>query len=120
MTDPEVRGELLRLELAIARRDLATIPDGYEGVLDDRFREIGASVRTWSRAETLGALATAAPADVVIDGFAAEAVAEGLVLVTYDIGGARPTNRSSLWVRDGGGRWRLRFHQGTRVPDGTP
>jgi hypothetical protein len=36
------------------------------------------------------------------------------MLVLFETGGDHPASRSSLWVRDRG-RWRLRFHQATRV-----
>jgi ribonuclease HI len=108
----DLRDELLRLELAIARRDEAAISGGYAAVLDDAFRETGASGRAWTRTEMLEALAAASPSDVAIEGFAIERLGNGVVLATYESGGARPSRRASIWVLDGN-RWRLRFHQGT-------
>ncbi len=57
-------------------------------------------------------LERAAPHEVVIEGFAVEELAPGVILATYDTGGARPARRTSIWVLDDG-RWRIRFHQGT-------
>lgn len=118
---------LLALELALARRDEAAIPGGYEAVLDERFAEIGSSGRTWTRDAMLGELRAAGASDrpaVAIAGFAAEAVGAGLILVRYETvaetsGDDRPARarRSSLWVTDGR-RWRMRFHQGTPLPGG--
>lgn len=112
MIDAALADELLRLELAIARRDRDALPGGYESVLDDAFRETGASGRAWTRGEMLEALEGAAPAVVEIEAFAIERLADGVALATYDTGGARPARRASIWIH-AGGRWRLRYHQGT-------
>jgi ribonuclease HI len=112
MTDDALRDGLLRLELALARRDRAGLPGGYAAVLDAGFRENGASGRPWSRDEALAMLEVAGRSDVVIDAFEIERLGEGVVLATYDVVGERPSRRASIWVRDGE-RWRLRFHQGT-------
>ena len=47
----------------------------------------------------------------------AEALAGGVALLTYRIGGRGGSLRSSVWVHDPGPGWRLRFHQGTPAPD---
>jgi ribonuclease HI len=110
--DDELAAELLRLETAIAARDEAALDGGYAAVLHEAFGEIGASGRHWSRAETLALLNGAPRTAVEIREFHVSHVADGVVLALYETGGVRPARRSSLWVRDGG-RWRLRFHQGT-------
>ena len=112
MTDDVLRDELLRLERALAGRDRDALPGGYAAVLDDAFREIGASGRAWTRDDTLAMLEDAAPSAVEIEAFAIERLADGVVLATYDTGGSRPARRSSIWIHDGA-RWRIRYHQGT-------
>jgi ribonuclease HI len=108
-----LRVELLRLELAVAQRRVADLPGGsYEALIHESFHETGASGRSWTRELMVAALAAAAPTDVAIERFEIEAVADGVMLATYDTGGDRPARRASIWVQDGG-RWRLRFHQGT-------
>ena len=109
----ELRAVLLRLERAIAERRLDDLPaGGYQAVIHEAFHETGASGRRWSREATLAALNAADVAEVPISGFDVDRIAPDCALVTYDIGGPRPTRRASLWVRDGT-RWRMRFHQGT-------
>lgn len=116
---------LLALELALARRDEAAIPGGYEAVLHEAFLEFGSSGRTWSRAEILEALRAAPPTDAVsIEAFATHELAPGVYLATFETAGIDPANglrvrrrRSSVWIRDGD-RHRIRFHQGTPVPGG--
>jgi ribonuclease HI len=112
VTDDALRDELLRLELALARRDRDALPGGYAAVLDDGFRETGASGRSWSRDDTLAMLEAAPPSTVEIATFEIERLADGVVLATFETGGSRPARRASIWVRVGE-RWRIRFHQGT-------
>ncbi|MGA0565821.1 RNase H family protein [Rathayibacter sp. KR2-224] len=80
-------------------------------LLHPEFLEIGRSGRAWSRDDVaLSPTVDGGIFDEVItlDRLAADSIL--LVFRTRDERGA--TLRSSLWVRDGG-RWRLRFHQGT-------
>ena len=55
---------LLALELALAQRDEAAIPGGYEAVLAPDVLEIGSSGRLWTRAEILEALHAEPPKHV--------------------------------------------------------
>ena len=113
--------DLVALELALARRNEAAVPGGYEAVLAPDFVEHGQSGRRWTRDETLAALAREPMTDVpTIVEFEVVALAPDVRLVTYllvvDAGGhVRRSRRSSIWIRDGIG-WRMRFHQGTTVP----
>ncbi|MHB8958444.1 MAG: nuclear transport factor 2 family protein [Candidatus Limnocylindrales bacterium] len=107
-----LRDELLRLELALAQRREADLPGGYAGVIHAAFRETGASGRRWTRDAMIEALAGAGLSAVTIDGFEIEAIAPGVVLATYQTVRIRPARRASVWVLDGG-RWRVRYHQGT-------
>lgn len=125
MVPESVVETLLALELALAHRDEAAIPGGYEAVLDEGFAETDSDGRAWARDPMLAALrapgAPGAPA-LVIEDFVAEALAPRLVLARFVIVGTRPaggivvrSRRSSIWVTDGA-RWRLRFHHGTSIP----
>ena len=119
--DDALRLRLIDLETALARRDAAAIPGGYEAILDDDFSEVGSSGRTWDRAATLDLLETAQPADVEIDDVSFSLPADDVVLMTYravsrDVHGeVTASRRASWWVRRDG-RWRLRFHHGTATP----
>ena len=115
MTNDALEAELHRLESALARRDPALL-DGdartlYELIADD-FLEFGASGRTWTAAEVREALATEPARDVPMEDFAVTRLAVGVALVTYRSRDPRHAKRSSIWVRRGG-RWVMRFHQGT-------
>jgi ribonuclease HI len=86
-------------------------------LLHEDFREFGSSGREWNREGILDLLQTEPlylQPDIV--DFKVMRPAQATVLVTYraerDTGSSL---RSSLWVRDGD-RWRMLFHQGTKIP----
>jgi ribonuclease HI len=102
-----VDGEL-ELLTAAGRADVDRVGD----LLDPAYTEFGRSGRTYDRAAVLGHIAE----DIECRDVLAEEVAPGVALVTYRSlrdGGA--AHRTSVWVRGGDGRWRLRHHQGTDV-----
>ena len=114
-----VADELRALELALARRDEAAIPGGYEAVLAPDVAEVGASGRLWTRAEILETLHAEPPdPSISIEAFEVADLGPDLVLATYDTrviapdGTERRSRRSSIWVRRDD-RWQLRFNQGT-------
>ena len=115
MTNDALEAELHRLESALARRDPALL-DGdaatLAGLIADDFLEFGASGRTWTAADVCQALATEPARDVPMEDFAVTRLAAGVALVTYRSRDPRHAKRSSIWVRRGG-RWVMRFHQGT-------
>jgi hypothetical protein len=113
----DLRETLWRLERALAAADPKGIDGGLEDLIADGFLEFGASGRTWDKASMRQTLAGATPTPPVeLEDFAAEALADGVALVTYRLGPPRPSNRSSVWVRRDG-RWQVRFHQGTLAPE---
>lgn len=105
LLDPAVRSDARRLG----------------ALLHPAFVEVGRSGVRYSRAEVLREFAGGAPAyRVAGTDWAVSEVAPGVALVTYrteHVGegeeDARPTLRSSLWVRREDGTWTVRFHQGT-------
>ena len=118
--------EALRaLEVALARRDEAAIPGGYEAVLHDSLVEFGSSGRVWTRDEILEALHSGPRVDAVtIERFDAHVVRPGVFLVMYETTQTDPVTglssrqrRSSLWMREGDG-FVLRFHQSTPIAPG--
>jgi len=89
------------------RRDRARVA----ALLDDDFVEFGKSGRRWDKAAVVAALSQEAPGDAPnVTDVDATTPAPGVVLLTYAL---RDSWRSSLWLRNTEGAWRLRFHQGT-------
>ena len=110
---------VIALELMLLRPEIRASVVEVDRLLDPEFQEIGASGRLWTRQEMLDELTTseAAPS-ITADDFDGSELAPGMVLITWrstmDVKVAR---RSSLW-RWSDGRWRILFHQGTRMPVG--
>lgn len=106
LLDPAVRRDRVRVAAFLA----------------DDFQEIGSSGRMWSCEAVLDVLETEDYQQPAMEDFKCHWIAEGVALVTYrtvnidsQSGGSAAVLRSSIWIRDSGG-WRVRFHQGTKVP----
>lgn len=118
--DDEAVAAAMARERALLRPEVRSCADSVDGLLDADFREIGASGRLWTRAETIKALTEGRDAlrgepiaDAEMEGLR---LADDLVLLTYvsDASGRR-ARRTSVWRRSGG-HWRLLHHQGTLLP----
>lgn len=116
-TDPALAA-VLAAEADLLRPECRADPDRLRGLLHPDFREHGASGTVWTLDALCAELAAAPDVHVRPAGLQAHRLAPDVVLVTYRTEGPRPSLRSSLWLRDPGGRWRLRFHQGTLLPTG--
>jgi len=88
-------------------------------LLADAFFEFGSSGRVLNRAQIIANLRVEAPAKVEARGFRVTLLAPHVALVTYrSLRKAKPPVRrlrSSIWQRKGR-KWRMVFHQGTRMP----
>ena len=115
---------LRSLETALHRAEVRADRARMDALLHPDFVEFGRSGTVWTREATLdefGGAQAAAPAPTIhAQDFELRHLAEGLALLTYrsahvEADGRRDrwSLRSSLWQRDDGGAWRLRFHQGT-------
>jgi hypothetical protein len=119
--DPSLTESLLRLELQLMdpvfRRDHSKVA----ALLADEFREFGSSGRVWNRATVLELMDTERDfMPPAVEEFAVQRIGSDTALATYRA--MRPrgaTLRSSLWVMDAD-RWKMLFHQGTKMPDEKP
>lgn len=116
----------LALELELVRSETRRNLDRLRALLTDDFVEFGSSGRVFSREEVIAALRDESSFEMTISGFRAVVLSEAAVLVTYqaavrrsDQPGESRSLRSSIWVEDEG-RWRIRFHQGTRLAAEAP
>ncbi len=103
-------------ELALLSCQVRSSAQQVDELLDSAFREIGASGRLWTRAETISALASErsnSRGAIEVTEMAGEPLGLDLIQLIYvsNWQGRRP-RRSSLWQRSAGA-WRLLFHQGT-------
>lgn|SRR5579871_968963 len=122
--DEEIAAQLLASEQTlldpVVRRDRTRVAR----LLAEDFVEIGASGRLWSREEILALLETEDYTPPALEDFACRLIAPHVALVTYrtvraemQTGTRSITLRSSIWICAAAtGEWRVRFHQGTRVP----
>jgi len=93
--------------------------DLREYVAED-FLEIGASGRTYTKAEVLAAIETAPLRKFTLQDFKVVASGDRWALVSYRAGersGKSSTSslRSTLWVMRER-KWQIVFHQGTNIP----
>jgi hypothetical protein len=91
----------------------------HDLVADD-FLEIGASGRTYSKAEVLAAIEAAPLRKFTLEEFKVVASGEGWALVSYRAGEKSASSstaslRSTLWV-ERERKWQIVFHQGTTIP----
>lgn len=111
--------ELRQLEESLWRRETRCDPQYMRSITTEELFEFGRSGRVYSRDDLLDIPDQDIPATLPLQGFTVHDVAADVALVTYvselQLTALELANRSSLWVRQGG-RWRLRFHQGTPIP----
>ena len=116
----DLRTLLHQLEDRLLDPTVRRSPDTVASLLAEDFREFGSSGRVYTRAEMLEALANEVPSHLRQTDFACHQLSPEVALVTYRSHRTSPDTsaesalRSSIWVRTDG-RWRLRFHQGTRA-----
>lgn len=120
VTDADVE-ELRALEESLWRSETRFDRDLMESTFADDFYEIGRSGRVHSREDCLGIAQQPIEIVLPLPDFGVRSISRDVVqvtyssLVTYD-GILQKGRRSSIWSKSGG-RWRLRFHQGTPFPD---
>jgi hypothetical protein len=112
--------ELQTLEEQLLSPATRTSRAALDELIDETFREFGASGHIWSKPDLLDALPAAPPiGDFRMTEFSTRDLGGGCVLVTYVLtvtdGRRGQTLRSSIWKR-AGNRWRVCFHQGTPRP----
>lgn len=110
--DEPAEAEVVRLERSLLTDEVRADPAAVAALLHPEWEEIGASGRRWSRDELLAEIAPL-PSPVDLELLAAHELSPDARLLVWRSVGEAPALRSSLWVR-AGGRWRQRFHQGTR------
>ena len=116
---PNDRATLIALEETLWRAETRFDPVLMNQTFSPDFVEFGRSGRRYERAEMLFDPDPNAEIKALLPlpDYSVELVAVDVALATYTSkvrygGEIKVGRRSSLWVKDGG-RWQLRFHQGT-------
>ncbi len=108
---------VIRLERELLDPAVRADSSRVAALLHPDFEEIGRSGRLWGRDALVEALADEDEPAADLDVLGVQRIGEDVLLLTARTTDTRGTTlRSSLWVRSGG-RWRLRFHQGTPEPE---
>jgi hypothetical protein len=117
-----LRKELRQREEALLDPDVRRNRAQVESLLAEDFLEFGSSGRVWTRDQIFDLLATEAYSRFIIEDFKCALLSEDAALLTYravgmdaESGDRTASLRSSIWTGKSG-TWRLRFHQGTRIP----
>jgi hypothetical protein len=119
----EVAKALRALELRLLNPGIRKDRAAVASLLDEDFREFGASGRRFDRAEILALLEEESPSEIIIAELEIKLLTNNAALVTYrsrrhhygDVAGdTNEARRSSIWVDRGEG-WKMLFHQGTKI-----
>ena len=107
--------EVVRRERQLLDPNVRILRDKVEALLHPGFLEHGASGQVWDRASMIEALRRRPEVSGEALDFSPMSLGEHVVLLTYRLTGPMASLRSSVWMKDQQGNWRLRFHQGTRM-----
>ncbi|WP_353254406.1 nuclear transport factor 2 family protein [Salinisphaera sp. PC39] len=121
MDRDDLLAHLRQLETAMHSAAVRRSVERLDALLHDAFREVGMSGHSCDKPTVLARLPDADESGSILSqDFELAMLGEGIALLGYrsafvdDDGGlSRYARRTSVWVRDEAGAWRLRFHQGT-------
>lgn len=118
----DLAAHLRSLEERLLDPDVRAQPEAVAALLTRSFREFGSSGRTFTRDQILAELANETRQELVLTDFHIDQLDPASALVTYRSHRRTPDGntisalRSSQWILEPDGHWRMHFHQGTRQP----
>ena len=115
---PDLRRHLYDLEEQLARPAARSSREQVEELLADEFVEFGSTGKVHDRESVIAGLSAQRPQAWSIADFKLIRLADDVAVVTYIAtqAGRGSTLRSSIWKRSGG-KWRMAFHQGTKIAE---
>jgi hypothetical protein len=115
---PDLDRHLNELELRIMRPAARSSRQELEELIVEDFVEFGSSGAVYDRATVVSALVLEQPVAWAISDFKVKLLSPDVALVTYvaTMAGRGSSLRCSIWKRSDG-RWRMAFHQGTKMKD---
>lgn len=109
--------ELFEAESQLLSPEVRADPTRLDSLLRDDFIEVGSSGKIYEKWLLIDMMTNETHGKVMIRDFSVRDLMANVALVTYrSVGTSGQVRRSSVWVREFG-RWRMVFHQGTRLPD---
>ena len=117
MSTEEMCDEVIRRERQFIDPEVRRQPDRVRALLHPEFVEFGASGHVWDADSIIEVLASEqAPDEITATDFQALPIGPDAILLTFKTDSAkRVCLRSSVWIRNEGDEWLLRFHQGTVI-----
>jgi hypothetical protein len=118
LTRVKLKTILFDAESALTDPEVRSSRDRIEELLHPEFTETGSTGTVYDRATMIEMMLAEVPAKVMIRDFVAQRLSSDTVLTTYRSVGlsGQEARRCSIWVESAAG-WRIRYHQGTRVPN---
>lgn len=114
---PELR-HLRDLEERLLDPEVRADRQVLSGLIRDDFTEIGSTGKTYDKGLLIEILTQEEHLPIVTHAMSARLVTADVGIVTYrTVGDGAQVLRTSVWVKDPD-RWRVVFHQGTRLPPG--
>ncbi len=113
---PSLKELLFQLEEKLLKPEIRTSKDELTNLLAVSFFEFGSSGKVMYKNESIGEMSLGIVRMKMSD-FEIHPLSEGIVLTTYRIYNEinkQYSLRSSIWKLNDG-RWKMHFHQGTRV-----
>ncbi len=107
--------EIRELEEQLATPSIRASADVLDRLISDQFVEFGSSGRVFSKQDVIALLLAAPTVTPIVTDLRVLEVTADVALATYR---TERSVRSSVWRREGQA-WRVVFHQGTPITDGT-
>jgi RimJ/RimL family protein N-acetyltransferase len=120
LSEADLASHLQALEEQLLDPATRASSQAVASLLTQNFREFGSSGRIFDREKILAELAHETPVRIALSDFHLQRLSSTAALVTYRSyrttadRGTDSALRSSIWILEGDGKWRMQFHQGTK------
>ncbi|MEV6226670.1 DUF4440 domain-containing protein [Saccharopolyspora shandongensis] len=110
---------VINSELELLTPGVRANDDAVRALLHEDFREFGASGTIWDRETVVHATRASSSTPIQADDLRPVRLGPDAILLTYTARMEDSTSlRTAIWIR-ADGAWKLRHHQGTRLPPGS-
>ena len=113
----DLKQHLLQLEEKLLQPEIRASKEELTNLLSDTFFEFGSSGKVLYKDENIGEM-TLGEVRMQLSDFEIHPLSDEIILTTYQIYNElnkQHSLRSSIWKLNDG-RWKMHFHQGTKIP----